>query len=755
MDPRHSTSSDPAEGTYSDFIPPSRPFAPSSSPAPQAGSVRSSHIDTSSIPDNEPYRDDPTNRGSDFYPPPSPNNSTALLPGVSSAPRAAAAYGTYDSSSGAGKRGGSKRRVVIVSAIVALIVLILAVVLPVYFLVVRKHNNDSAAASSGSGDSGANGNGGDGDSNSSNPKSNIVVGGDGSTVTTDSGETFVYKNQFGGYWVSSDTDPFHPSVAAQPNSWTPPLNQTWQWGKDRVYGVNLGGWFVLEPFIAPALFQAYPSASDEWSLSALMRADGTLKDTMEKHYATFITEKDIAQIASAGLNWVRLPIPFWAVSTWSDVGVDSNGKTQSEPFLEGVAWPYIVRLLHWARKYGIRVNLDLHAVPGSQNGYNHSGKSGQINFLNGIMGIANAQRTLDYIRIITEFVSQPEWQDVVQMFGIVNEARPIKIGMDQMSAFYLEAHNMMRSITGIGKGPYISMHDGFMGLSKWEGFLPGADRMVIDTHPYFAFSGNKQTSPIATGTDPNDAGGQWPGLACNSWGSSLNNSRKAFGVTIAGEFSNGYNDCGLYLQGVNGTTSYGGNCVEEWEDSSKWTAETKAGVKAFALASMDALGDWFFWTWKIGPALDGVVRSPLWSYQLGLENGWMPTDPRQALGKCASIGIKGSGFSGQFKSWQTGGAGAGTISPDATQAFGDWPPRTLTGYSEDEMSLLPTYTATGSIPTLTYTTPAASGSATPTVSVGNGWADASDTQLVATAVAGCTYPAAWGAANMPVPTARC
>ena len=25
----------------------------------------------------------------------------------------------------------------------------------------------------------------------------------------------------------------------------------------------------------------------------------------------------------------------------------------------------------WARKYGLRICLDLHAVPGSQNGYNH------------------------------------------------------------------------------------------------------------------------------------------------------------------------------------------------------------------------------------------------------------------------------------------------------------------------------------------------------------------------------------------------
>ena len=39
-------------------------------------------------------------------------------------------------------------------------------------------------------------------------------------------------------------------------------------------------------------------------------------------------------------------------------------------------------------------------------GYNHSGKLGSLNFMSGIMGYANAQRTLDYIRTITEFISQ-------------------------------------------------------------------------------------------------------------------------------------------------------------------------------------------------------------------------------------------------------------------------------------------------------------------------------------------------------------
>jgi len=48
------------------------------------------------------------------------------------------------------------------------------------------------------------------------------------------------------------------------------------------------------------------------------------------------------------------------------------------------------------------------------------------------MGIANAQRTLDYIRIITEFISQHEYQNVVPVFSIVNEATVAAIGQNQL-----------------------------------------------------------------------------------------------------------------------------------------------------------------------------------------------------------------------------------------------------------------------------------------------------------------------------------
>lgn len=94
---------------------------------------------------------------------------------------------------------------------------------------------------------------------------------------------------------------------------------------------------------------------------------------------------------------------------------------------------YFLKAVQWARKYGIRINLDLHALPGSQNGWNHSGRLGDINMLNGPMGLANAQRSLDYIRVIAEFISQPEYKDVVAMFGVTNEPFAPTFGQENLA----------------------------------------------------------------------------------------------------------------------------------------------------------------------------------------------------------------------------------------------------------------------------------------------------------------------------------
>ncbi|KZS99132.1 glycoside hydrolase [Sistotremastrum niveocremeum HHB9708] len=643
------------------------------------------------------------------------------------------------------KRRPSKKTLIVGAVIGGLLLLILGVLVPVYFAVIRPHNSSTLASSNHSSSSSSTATSG---AASPTPIAAIISGGDGSTVTTDDGSTFTYSNKFGGYWVQDPNNPFNNGARAQ--SWSPALNETFRYGIDKIRGVNLGGWLVTEPFIVPSLYETWVNTStpavDEWGLSANMAANNSFAD-LENHYATFITEQDFAEIAGAGLNFVRIPLAYWAIETRGD-----------EPFLAKTSWTYFLKAIEWARKYGIRINVDLHAVPGSQNGWNHSGKFGSINFLNGVSGYFNAQRTLEYVRVIAEFISQPQYSDVVVMFGILNEPEAPIFGTENLQRWYLEAYNIVRkaSGTGQGKGPYVSIHDGFLSPGNWVDVFPNADRMAIDTHPYICFGG-QSAAPLSS----------YAAAPCDDWGSMMNDSLSNFGLSGAGEFSLATNDCGLWVNGVfNGSRYEGtypanpppavGSC-DQWNDWTTWNSGTKSALKNFAMSSMDALQNWFFWTWKIGNStVTGKVESPFWSYQLGLQQGWIPTDPRSAVGTCQKLGHSADQFQPPLQSWQTGGAGAGNI-PASVQHAIQWPPTTMS-FATD-VTLLPSYTPTGVNPTLpgpTFTpTPSATVTATTTVDPGSGWANPQDTQGAYVEITGCTYPDPWGGLLVPIPNAPC
>ncbi|QRV89868.1 Cellulase (glycosyl hydrolase family 5 protein) [Ceratobasidium sp. AG-Ba] len=624
--------------------------------------------------------------------------------------------------------------------LLALAVIVVAVIVPVYFKVI-KTNNSATTGSSNSGSGGNPSTGGPTGGN--NPTSGVVTtGGDGSTITKEDGSTFTYNNKFGGFWVFDPANPYNNSAQAQ--SWSPPLSQEWKYGTDVMRGVNLGGWLVLEPFISPALYEPYqPSAPnyggiwaiDEWTLCeaiAANKSSGGVAKVLEEHYATFITEEDFAQIAGAGLNWVRIPIPYWAVEKFDD-----------EPFLERVSWKYFLKAIEWARKYGLRINLDLHTIPGSQNGFNHSGKRGQINWMHGVMGLANAQRSLNIMRTITEFISQDQYKDVVPFFGVVNEAQTSQIGIDTITSFYIEMHDMMRNITGYGKGPFISIHDGFQPLEEWVNFLPGSDRIALDSHPYFAFASPLDSSPLAQQTK----------RPCARWAARFNSTLDDYGFAAAGEWSLAFNDCGLYLNGASSGYRYDGTLstyngprigsCDPWLDSTNWSPTVKQNLMELAMTSMDAMQNYFFWTWKIGKSNNsGKVNSPLWSYSLGLENGWIPTDPREAAGACGNTNPR----SGPLKPSQTSYVSQ-TIAA-SLRASHPFPPTSFA--DQGNVAALPSYTPTGTPHTLPAPTFTAA-----TVSAGSGWVGGSggwDGDYVP--IEGCTYPDPWDAVGAAVPS-RC
>jgi len=120
----------------------------------------------------------------------------------------------------------------------------------------------------------------------------------------------------------------------------------------KVRGVNLGGWFVLEPWITPSIFQ-------EWAINHKVVDEYTLCQTLGKtealnrlkpHWNTWITQDDFRQIAANGLNFVRIPIGYWSISPlpW-------------DPYVQG-AYEVLGQSLDWAHAAGIKVMIDIHGA---------------------------------------------------------------------------------------------------------------------------------------------------------------------------------------------------------------------------------------------------------------------------------------------------------------------------------------------------------------------------------------------------------
>ena len=93
---------------------------------------------------------------------------------------------------------------------------------------------------------------------------------------------------------------------------------------DKIYGVNIGGWLVLEPYITPSLFEAFRTNPhnddgipvDEYHFCQKLGYENA-KERLYNHWSTFYKEEDFAKIASQGFNLVRIPIGYWAFTTLS------------------------------------------------------------------------------------------------------------------------------------------------------------------------------------------------------------------------------------------------------------------------------------------------------------------------------------------------------------------------------------------------------------------------------------------------------
>lgn len=388
------------------------------------------------------------------------------------------------------------------------------------------------------------------------------------------------------------------------NSHVPALDKKWGSYSDRpVRGVNVGGWLSLEPFITPSLFNYDESEGiiDEYTLCAHLGS--SCADTLEKHYSTFVTEQTFKDIADAGLDHVRIPFSYWAVATYD-----------SDPYLFRTSWRYLLRGIEWARKYGLRINLDLHGLPGSQNGWNHSGRQGDIGWLNGPDGDLNAKRSLDIHDKLSKFFAQDRYRNIISHYGLANEPRMTFLSESAVIDWTSSAYKLVRA-NGISDAVVV-FGDGFMGLHNWQGKLTGLENLALDVHQYVIFNTNQIVFDHEAKVK----------YACDGWTKQTLQSMDTstgFGPTLVAEWSQADTDCAKYLTNVGwgnrwtGTYKTGNasldvdtprcpttddqcDCGEANADPSQWSGAYKKFLLAFAEAQMTSFEKgwgWFYWVW--------------------------------------------------------------------------------------------------------------------------------------------------------------
>src|SRR5882757_1456605 len=130
-----------------------------------------------------------------------------------------------------------------------------------------------------------------------------------------------------------------------------------------LYGTNLGGWMVHESWMSP--LAGVPD--DSHMISTLTQRFGaaTAQMLINTYLDTWVEADDFAKIAAEGLNVVRIPIYYLNV-----MDASGNWKQDAAGSIDFSRMDWAVKQ---AAQHGLYSIIDLHGVPGSQNGWDHSG----------------------------------------------------------------------------------------------------------------------------------------------------------------------------------------------------------------------------------------------------------------------------------------------------------------------------------------------------------------------------------------------
>ena len=332
--------------------------------------------------------------------------------------------------------------------------------------------------------------------------------------------------------------------------------------KKAMVGTNIGGWQVLEPWITPSLFyrflgktQSEGVGMDAWTLCEALGPDEGNR-VMRSHWDAWVTEEHVKGLSERDVEIVRLPIGDWTLKPYGPYEGCMDGAAEKiEWFLDACA------------KYDIKVLLDVHCLKGSQNGYDNSGMSNRVEWLdedhfshwaNNVgewMGPFN-QEEQHFEYIYEDEEHGTKWaldnvQKLMDKWGhhpAVYALEPVNEPMwgsdlDVLKQFYRDAREIIRSVN---QEVTFTFHDSFhFDAGTWNDLFADDDieNVVLDTHFYQAWWGD-------------DAKGDLNAY-CVGYENSLKWTADALKYDVwVGEWALATDVCALWLGGFNDANTF-------------------------------------------------------------------------------------------------------------------------------------------------------------------------------------------------------
>lgn len=398
-----------------------------------------------------------------------------------------------------------------------------------------------------------------------------------------------------------------------------PSGLRFDYGNRKVRGVSVGGWLVIEDFITPSIYQQTDDnrVIDEWSFGKYVPHDKAVS-ILRDHYDNFITEDDFAEIASLGLNHVRVPFPYWGIKTYGN-----------DPYVKVNQYSKLKQAAHWAQNHNLKMIIELHTVPGGANPYDHGGHTNHSHWLTN----GNDQNNwLEILDILAGEFSQDKYPAVTGI-SVVNEPNGDR---DQVYGLYKRGYNAVRNSQSDSE-LLVIIGDAFQNPAYndyWSNKFnpPKYQDVMIDTHVYRLFD------PGSIALSQDDRIKWYCGLK-----SGLANANHHLYMLI-GEWSPVFTDCAHGLNGrwqghrYDGTfpgSTRRGSCNGRTGNAKNFSDGFKANLKRNWEAQVDAYEGgvgWIMWTWKTENH-----NADEWSYRAGVQNGWIPRDPTQRDFSCDQV----------------------------------------------------------------------------------------------------------------------